>query len=1134
MSVEGIFNLNNKRISDKDAQRQEETVKEIISRYKRSPESERFELQILADEVGLGKTYVALGTAAVAIKYARANRLRDFQGCIPKVLVVPPQNHALIGKWTNEVNEFNKWCISDQSKWLTVQKIDYLEDLVAALRTSVGPNILIAGMGIFTRHISNYSAKRRLTLGALFRIWSNGFTYNKRYRLIRGAPRDWPADPSQYLSDFSEIFKGSMVNPGPTSPVNSDDFAESIRSLYKTGDQYTKDVLQDIFLKCQAISEKYVHKRNELFRNIEQQLTHVYKHALRNLINSHLPLLIVDEAHNWKNGRNGFGEFKAHIFPISRRALLLTATPFQLDPHEILRILDVHSTLAISADHSVRAKRRKFLKEYIESTVTPVLSASVLASHRFSKAWSDLDPAVDRQTIEDQWTQVFGTLKNRLEELANLPGALSDAQIRQTIDSDIAELEPKLKSFFNAALQLFARNKDLSKELGALVIRHRRMTQHRLFKVGQELHKGSAEISKRGDYSILHAAPGIDVKGEAEIPHYLLMRTVSEVKRSRGKHGRSSLGSNLTGCYSTLKASSEGQFLSTGLANIPQANKYAQLLSELISEDKDEKHPKVSAIVDFVVKNWHQGNKSLIFCFRVNTAEKLREIIESRILKETDAHRAKVMGGEKQFSNLQRRLGNKYDSLYLLTIDRVLLSLLIHLKASGKGYRYFYRQLRVDHDLVRSLTQLSLEYGFSLFDHKGEDKKADRLVLCRCIEHLLSKRIMTLAVFASWSLEVRMLLRTMSDTEWFTNVIRAGSELNLDEVSDEQGQDIYSGNTALTFISNELLRSQTEKNWQTLERIRSQGKIPLIESYFNYPSYWFGMDPLAKIDRDLLSPRALDINERIWQINRDASEAVDLVGRDRCYDLLKTIVNKETLLVRMLPDRADRSWSEMLVESFYQPMPGQIESLVDRVTIFLDDLANAGGSLSAEDEKSGGFRYAMYEMIKIRSPQAVELVKGGDNERRARIFQGFNTPLLPEILVCTSVGQEGIDLHRHCRHVIHYDLAWNPASIEQRTGRVDRIGSKIERIRKTNKGNDKYLEIVVPYLAGTYDERMYEQLKMRAQVFEVITGGDLGQAKDSGITADQDYEGVENEEHVLSLPLALINDLRVRLGISDS
>jgi superfamily II DNA/RNA helicase len=52
---------------------------------------------------------------------------------------------------------------------------------------------------------------------------------------------------------------------------------------------------------------------------------------------------------------------------------------------------------------------------------------------------------------------------------------------------------------------------------------------------------------------------------------------------------------------------------------------------------------------------------------------------------------------------------------------------------------------------------------------------------------------------------------------------------------------------------------------------------------------------------------------------------------------------------------------------------------------------------------------------------------------------------LPEVLICTSVGQEGIDLHRHCRHVVHFDLARNPAVLEQRIGRADRIGSKTFR-----------------------------------------------------------------------------------------
>jgi hypothetical protein len=57
---------------------------------------------------------------------------------------------------------------------------------------------------------------------------------------------------------------------------------------------------------------------------------------------------------------------------------------------------------------------------------------------------------------------------------------------------------------------------------------------------------------------------------------------------------------------------------------------------------------------------------------------------------------------------------------------------------------------------------------------------------------------------------------------------------------------------------------------------------------------------------------------------------------------------------------------------------------------------------------------------------------------------------------------EGVDLQRFCRHVIHHDLDWNPSSIEQRTGRIDRLGCKAE-------GRSPIL-VYLPYLAGTADD----------------------------------------------------------------
>jgi len=103
-------------------------------------------------------------------------------------------------------------------------------------------------------------------------------------------------------------------------------------------------------------------------------------------------------------------------------------------------------------------------------------------------------------------------------------------------------------------------------------------------------------------------------------------------------------------------------------------------------------------------------------------------------------------------------------------------------------------------------------------------------------------------------------------------------------------------------------------------------------------------------------------------------------------------------------------------------------------------------------------------------------------ETRQRLMRTFNTPFFPEVLVASSVMAEGVDLHRDCRHVIHHDLAWNPSVLEQRTGRVDRVGSKAQRTGDP-------VVVYEPYLAGTQDERLYRVVKDRQRWFDVVMGG---------------------------------------------
>ncbi len=53
------------------------------------------------------------------------------------------------------------------------------------------------------------------------------------------------------------------------------------------------------------------------------------------------------------------------------------------------------------------------------------------------------------------------------------------------------------------------------------------------------------------------------------------------------------------------------------------------------------------------------------------------------------------------------------------------------------------------------------------------------------------------------------------------------------------------------------------------------------------------------------------------------------------------------------------------------------------------------------------------------------------------------------ILIMTLVGSEGLDV-QFCSAVMNYDLHWNPMRIEQRIGRIDRIGQKKDKIHVVN------------------------------------------------------------------------------------
>jgi ERCC4-related helicase len=91
----------------------------------------------------------------------------------------------------------------------------------------------------------------------------------------------------------------------------------------------------------------------------------------------------------------------------------------------------------------------------------------------------------------------------------------------------------------------------------------------------------------------------------------------------------------------------------------------------------------------------------------------------------------------------------------------------------------------------------------------------------------------------------------------------------------------------------------------------------------------------------------------------------------------------------------------------------------------------------------------------IRGDTTVAALHGGLSLRqRQHAVEQFNAGLV-RTLVATDAAGEGLNLHRYCRLVLNVELPWTPQRLEQRIGRVDRMGQtrRVHALHLAHRGS---------------------------------------------------------------------------------
>lgn len=217
----------------------------------------------------------------------------------------------------------------------------------------------------------------------------------------------------------------------------------------------------------------------------------------------------------------------------------------------------------------------------------------------------------------------------------------------------------------------------------------------------------------------------------------------------------------------------------------------------------------------------------------------------------------------------------------------------------------------------------------------------------------------------------------------------------------------------------------------------------------------FGLAPFIE---DILTRRLDDL---AWLAASDSDLRPDV----QALDALRSAVTAVVLAAQSLPPEDPKLEALLRLVADKQRLPNNKMIIF---STFRHTLAYLFRRLNAE-----GFRVGL---IHGDIPDEDQRQQEGRRAIRYRFEAPRENPDALDVLLFSEVGCEGLD-YQFCDCIVNYDIPWNPMRIEQRIGRIDRIGQQSDCIAIYN--------FITP---GTVDAEIYERCLLRIGVFNESLG----------------------------------------------